>query len=300
MQKCPLAGSATGGGCRNLGEPATTMCAPMPLAASTVADYQRDGAVVLRGVFRNWIEPLATGVAALMADPSPRERSVRPADGSAPFFQDLCNWQRIEAFRAFVFDSPAARLAAALMESDTARFFHDHVLVKAPGNSTVTPWHQDQPYYCVSGERSVSFWAPLDPVDRAVSLECVPGSHLWGGKGFTPLRFDGSRLCAQHDFETMPEVDARRDELRACGWALQPGDAIAFDFRTLHGAPGNASSRSRRVFTSRWVGDGARFVRRATQGSPAFPHVRLADGAPFDAPDFPLVWPRPAAGGTTP
>jgi ectoine hydroxylase-related dioxygenase (phytanoyl-CoA dioxygenase family) len=270
----------------------------MQLSTSTVADFQRDGVVVLRGVFRDWVEPLRAGVAALMADPSSRERSVRPADGAAPFFQDLCNWQRIEPFRSFVLDSPAAPLAAGLMQSATARFFHDHVLVKAPGNSTVTPWHQDQPYYCVNGERSVSFWAPLDPVDRAVALECVASSHLWGGKGFRPMRFDGSRLYADDDFETMPDIDARRDELPIRGWSLEPGDAIAFDFRTVHGAPANTSTRSRRVFSTRWVGDGARFIRRGANGSPAFPHLALEDGAPFDAPEFPLVWPRQAPAGS--
>ncbi len=50
------------------------------------------------------------------------------------------------------------------MQSQTAKFFHEHTLVKPAGGSTVTPWHHDQPYYCVSGRQNVSFWIPLDPV----------------------------------------------------------------------------------------------------------------------------------------
>jgi ectoine hydroxylase-related dioxygenase (phytanoyl-CoA dioxygenase family) len=69
-----------------------------------------------------------------------------------------------------------------------------------------------------------------------------------------------------------------------------PGDAIAFDFRTIHGAPANASPVTRRVFSSRWVGSDARFVRRGASESPPFPHLTLKDGAPFDAPEFPLVY----------
>jgi hypothetical protein len=38
---------------------------------------------------RKWVEPLRAGVDALMADPSPPERTVRPTDGSAPFFRTL-------------------------------------------------------------------------------------------------------------------------------------------------------------------------------------------------------------------
>ena len=33
----------------------------------TIAAYQADGVVVLRGVFADWVEPLREGIAALMA-----------------------------------------------------------------------------------------------------------------------------------------------------------------------------------------------------------------------------------------
>lgn len=262
----------------------------MSVSDAAVAEFQNDGVLMLRGVFREWVEPLARGVAEVMARPSALERSYQPKDGSAPFFQDLCNWQRIPQFRAFVFESPAAQIAARLMGSPTARFFHDHVLVKRPGNSTVTPWHHDQPYYCVQGDRTVSFWTPLDPVARSVCLECVAGSHRWNIAGYRPQRFDGSPLYANERFEEMPDIDAQRHRLSLRSWDMAPGDTIAFDFRTIHGAPANTSSLARRVFSSRWVGADARFVRRGASGSPPFPHLTLEDGAPFDAPEFPLVY----------
>lgn len=252
--------------------------------------FQKNGVAVLRGVFEPWVERLRAGVDALMADPSPLERSVVPKDGSAPFFQDLCNWQRIPEFEDFVRHSDAARIAARLMRSKTARFFHDHILVKRPGSSTVTPWHQDQPYYCVEGQQSVSFWIPLDPVPRDIVMECVSGSHLWG-KGFRPMRFDGSKLYEKDDFEPMPDIEAMRDTLDIAAWSLEPGDAIAFSFRTVHGAPANTSAGMRRVFSARWVGDDAVYAKRAGRTSPPFPGLTLADGAPFDDPLFPVVYP---------
>jgi ectoine hydroxylase-related dioxygenase (phytanoyl-CoA dioxygenase family) len=254
--------------------------------------YQRDGVTVLRGVFTDWIETLREGVAALMAQPSPLERTVRPADGTAPFFQDLCNWQRIAPFKAFVLESGAARLAAQLMRSNSARFFHDHVLVKQPGGSTVTPWHQDQPYYCVQGTQSVSFWTPLDPVAREVAMECVRGSHRWG-RQFTPMRFNGTRLNEVDRFDAMPDIDADRSAFDIAGWALQPGDAIAFHFSTVHGAPGNRSAQMRRVFSSRWVGDDATYVQRGGMTSPPLRDLGLADGAPFEGAAFPVVFKAP-------
>ena len=256
-----------------------------------VERFQADGAIVLRGVFRDWVDALRAGVGKVMADPSPLERTYRPQDGSAPFFQDFCNWQRIPEFRAFAFESPAAGIAARLMRSSTARFFHDHVLVKEAGASAVTPWHQDQPYYAVEGAQSVSFWTPLDPVARDTVMECVAGSHRWG-RGFRPTRFDGTPLYAHDDFEQVPDIEAKRGELAIVGWDMEPGDAIAFSFRTVHGAPANRSARTRRAFSSRWVGDDAVFVERGGKTSPPFPDLKLKPGEPLVSPEFPLIYPR--------
>src|SRR5262249_12456306 len=149
-----------------------TMLAKLPGEAEA-DQFDRDGVILLRGIFADWVELLRQGIEELMLSPSPLERTYQPKDGSARFFQDLCNWQRIGPFREFVFNSPAAIVAARLMRSKTVRFFHDHVLVKEPGTSIVTPWHQDAPYYCVDGRQSISFWIPLDMVPRETSLECI-------------------------------------------------------------------------------------------------------------------------------
>jgi ectoine hydroxylase-related dioxygenase (phytanoyl-CoA dioxygenase family) len=257
-----------------------------------ISTFHRDGVVLLRGVFKDWIAPLTAGVAAAHAAPSALERSYQPSDGAAPFFQDFCRWSDIPEFRAYVFESPAAEIAAALMRSSTARFFHDHTLIKWPGNSTVTPWHQDEPYYCVRGQQSVSFWTPLDPVTRATALECVAGSHRWSDKGFRPERFDGTAMYAQSDFDRLPDINADRSAYEIRVWEMQPGDVVAFDFRTLHGAAANAATIPRRVFSARWVGDDARYVVRPGRTSPPFPGLQLKDGDPMNAPEFPQVWPR--------
>jgi ectoine hydroxylase-related dioxygenase (phytanoyl-CoA dioxygenase family) len=258
-----------------------------------ISQFQQNGVVFLPGVFKDWVEPLRQAVTQAMDAPSPLERSYQPKDGSAPFFQDLLTWKHIEPLRDFVLNSQAARVAAEIMNSRTARFFHDHILVKLPGTSLVTPWHQDQPYYSVRGSQSVSFWTPLDPVPQTVSLECVCGSHRWNEAGFRPRRFDGSRLYPNDDLTEMPDIESQREHLQIASYTLEPGDAIAFDFRTIHGAPGNTSTNPRRVVSTRWVGDDARWVVRQGPTSPPLPHLsHIPDGAPFDAPDFPVVYSR--------
>ena len=263
----------------------------------TIDTYQTDGVVLLKGAFTAWIDGLANGVAELMANPSEygHARTVVPKDGSAPFFQDYCNWSRIADFEQFVRQSPAAEIAAALMQSTTAKFFHEHTLVKPAGGSTVTPWHHDQPYYCVEGRQNVSFWIPLDPVAQEISLRCIRGSHLWGEE-FSPTRFNGSKLYQHGRFKELPDIDAHQEEYDIVSWALEPGDAIAFHYRTLHGARGNVTARARRVFSARWVGDDATFVDRGGVTSPPFPELTLKEGDALVSPLFPQVWPREARG----
>ncbi|MGA1456398.1 MAG: phytanoyl-CoA dioxygenase family protein, partial [Arenicellales bacterium] len=173
----------------------------------------------------------------------------------------------------------------------SARIFHDHVLVKEPGNTVRTPWHQDQPYYIVDGDQSVSFWLPLDPVPKERSAEFVGGSHRWG-KAFRPKRFDGTDLYPQDLSETVPDIDAHRAELNIKSWSTEPGDAIAFHFRTLHGAAANPSAVRRRATSIRWVGDDARFAERPGKTSPFFPDLKYRHGDPFQGDLFPVLFPR--------
>lgn len=267
------------------------MVSMLPLTEQA-ATFRENGAVVLRGVFAPWVGTLRAGIDRLMADPSPLERSYQPA-GSAPFFQDLCNWRRIPEFRDFVENSPLGRIAGELLGAHEVRFFHDHVLVKEPGTSLVTPWHQDRPYYCARGPQTISFWIPLDPVPAANALECVAGSHRWGCD-HRPMRFDGTPLYAVDDSPPMPDIDSARENYPILSWDMEPGDAVAFDFGTVHGAAATVeATHRRRVFSARLVGDDAVFVSRDGKGSPPFAHLALHDGDPLTGADFPVLYTEP-------
>lgn len=265
------------------------MAADRPhVTARDIGAFQSDGVLLLKGVFADWVDELRRGMEANISAPSWRERSVRPEDGTAAFFQDFCNWDRIPQFRRFVTESPIAAVAGTLMRSKTARLFHDHVLIKEPGSSVVTPWHHDMPYYCVDSAKTCSLWIALDPVARDCAVEYVAGSHGWG-REFRPERFNGSPLNAGDTRERIPDIDANRADFDIRGWAMQPGDAVAFTYWTVHGAPGNDSTERRRAFSVRWVGDDAVYVDRGIH-SPPFPDPGFETGEPLAGDLFPLLW----------
>jgi ectoine hydroxylase-related dioxygenase (phytanoyl-CoA dioxygenase family) len=256
----------------------------------TIAEFRDKGATVLRGVFSDWVETLRAGIDHNMRDPDPTARIYKGEKGGGRFFVDYCNWARIPEYRDFIFNSPAAAIGAELMGSAKVQLFHEHVLVKEAAAGVPTPWHQDAPYYCVDGPKTVSLWIPLDEVPRETTLEFIAGSHLWG-KSYRPQKFDGSNLNENDGLETIPDINGNRDAYEILGWAVGPGDALAFDYRTIHGAPANDSpTRQRRAFSLRLLGDDVRFVRReGIATSPPFKQVTLGDGAPLTGAEFPML-----------
>ncbi|WP_066565996.1 phytanoyl-CoA dioxygenase family protein [Snodgrassella sp. CFCC 13594] len=254
--------------------------------------FARDGAVVLRGVFKDWVETLRAGVAYNESHPGTYFRDYTPEASKGRFWADYCNWPNNASFRDFIENGPAAGIARDLMQSQRSRIFHEHVLVKNAGSGKITPWHHDGPYYPVAAKQTVSLWIPLDPVSRDSTIEFVAGSHRWG-KQFQAQSFTGDYYeHTESKEEPLPDIDANRDQYTILGWAVEPGDVVAFDYHTIHGAPGNhATDHARRVVSMRWLGDDAVYVNRGGVTSPPYPHLAatLKTGDPLPEDEFPFV-----------
>ena len=259
-------------------------------------DWERDGAVCVRGAFDQAALALATeAINACLADPSPLAIRASP-DSDGAFVEDFCNWQRIPAIEQLARTSRAAEIAAELTGSATIRLHHDHMLTKEAGTRQVTPWHQDQPYYNVDGTQCVSVWLPVDAVPRESTLEFVAGTHQ--GPWYLPRTFldEQARWFPEGSLTELPDVDvdvARDpDAWKIIGWELEPGDAVFFHFLTVHRAGGFLGPGRRRALSLRFVGDDIVHAPRRWRTSPPFPGLdaELAAGAPLDHPLFPVVW----------
>ncbi|MVO14954.1 phytanoyl-CoA dioxygenase family protein [Parasedimentitalea huanghaiensis] len=255
-----------------------------------IDQYQRDGVVLIRGLFANQVEQLRAGVAVNMEDPGPYASNNDKAGESGRFFDDYCNWTRISEFKDAIETSPVAEVAADLMGSKSVQMFHDHVLVKEPGTSMATPWHQDGPYYFVEGQQTISFWSPLDEVTNA-ALRCVAGSHRWE-KEVLPTRWVSEQDFFADDGQYMPVPDPDAEGMTVLEYPMQPGDAVAFNFKTLHGARGNTSKSRRRAFSLRLVGDDARYVERPGPTSPPYPGHEMVPGQRLRQDWFPMLLQR--------
>ena len=260
------------------------------------AAFARDGVVCVRSA----LDPAQVAVAAaaidaVLASPGPLAQVASSPDDPGAFTEDFCRWQEVPGIRQLALHSRVPALAAALTGTSRVRFYHDHVLVKEGGTRQRTPWHQDQPYYNVDGH-GVSAWIPVDPVPQDGCLELVAGSHR--GPWLMPRTFlrREAHWFPQGSLAELPDIEADRGAFDIRRFSLRPGDAIFFDFLTVHGAPGFPHPGRRRILSLRYLADDARHAPRAWRTSPLFDGLseQLAAGAPMNHPLFPVAWARQA------
>lgn len=271
------------------------------LTEAQIDDFQNDGVVLLRNaVSQDWCERLTACAEAQLNAPSQWANNPAPGAEKDRLFTDRYLWQSNDTIRDYVFHSPCAQLAAQAMRSQSARFYFDHLLIKEPQTTSVTPWHQDIPYWPFLGKQICSIWLALTPATVASSaMEFVRGSHL--DDVYYQAQVFGARDDHPNDDWTgrsqaapVPDIEANRDAYDIVGWDVEPGDAVIFSAWTLHWARGNDSATQRRVaISTRWLGDDA--IWHPHDGAdptvdPEQVNVRAGE-APTDERFFPKIWP---------
>lgn len=221
------------------------------LAPEQIEQFRADGHIMLPGVasqeevefFRDPIRAAADKHGQTGALPL----NQRDTYGKA-FLQHMNLWANDPAVRAFTLGKRFARLAAELMGVDGVRIYHDQALFKEPGGG-FTPWHQDQYYWPVDTNNTVTMWMPLVDLSEDMGiLQFASGSHGDGYLGTLPISEESEAVFDQYIRDRGMSV-WKRDSIRA-------GDATFHYGWNLHSAPGNRSDRMREVMTIIWVADG--------------------------------------------
>lgn len=260
------------------------------LDTTAISTFAENGVICVPNVLeKKWLTLLRDGIEKNNLDRGPWSCEYTQTGQSGNFWDDYCNWQRFSEYQKVLFESPLAKLAQQVMETSEVRLFHEHVLVKEAETNEETPWHHDQPYYCVDGNQLVSTWVPLDPIELKAAPRFIAGSHH--GPMYAPRNFVDHEHYEYEGYDPIPEIDEKIFSEKIISWEMQPGDVLIFHMRTLHAAGG--SSATRRAFAARWLGDDARYAKRPGPTSPPFPELEgvLQPGDPMVHKLFPIVIP---------
>ncbi len=267
---------------------ASTLDRLFALTAEQIATYRRDGCIRLSAILDPVDLACFQPVFRRLVDERTRDQlplAERGTYGRA--FQQVMNLWRVDAqAEAFVRSLRLARLAAELMEVDGVRLYHDQALFKEPGGGP-TPWHVDQHYWPLAGDKTVTVWVPLQATTLQMGpLAFIPGSQrLDLGRGLEISDVSEAEVQRQVRLADLP-VDEQPYEL---------GDVSFHAGWTFHRAGGNHSAQPREVMTMIYVADGTRVAPPAnrSQASDLASWMPGAEvGGLVDTPLNPLLWRR--------
>ena len=220
-----------------------------PLTEAQIAAFQNDGHALLRGVCSP--DEISIYREVLNRAAYPQNKETRPMEerdtyGKA-FLQIMNLWVEDEAVKKYVLARRFAKIAADLLGADGVRIYHDQALYKEAGGG-LTPWHQDQFYWPLDTDKTVTMWMPLVDVPiETGALTFASGSHREG--------FLGHLAISDESQETWDKLVKERG-YPVTNAAMQAGDATFHTGWTLHTAPGNSGLHTREVMTIIYFADG--------------------------------------------
>lgn len=173
-----------------------------------------------------------------------------------------------------------AEIARQLTGSKGMRLFHDHALLKMPGDSKPTPWHQDLTYWPMEQTGALSIWIALDDVDENNGcMMFVPKSRAIG-------KLNPIDLANPQDiFEYAKGTDI--PNTKPVMIRMKAGSCTFHDGLTFHYAHANKTDKPRRALAIIYMADGTIYNGK--------PHVvtngveDLTPGEPFRGGIFPLL-----------
>jgi ectoine hydroxylase-related dioxygenase (phytanoyl-CoA dioxygenase family) len=254
----------------------------MTVTADQVAQYQRDGAILIKGVLTpEELDLLERGVEEAHTAPGERFTRVQSPNGEGETLLEMFPSLHCPSLAKLLATGRVAELAGRLMAVSSAQLVLDQTFYKAAGYINPTPWHQDTPFLRVRGHDMARVWLSADVSPRDLTLQVVRGSHRWNVvyNTTTPqsARVVTTDEGAEFTFEGMgndalpvaPDVARYRDSFDILSWNVEPGDALVFNGNILHGADGRAHHPSaRRAFTSMWGGPELRYQHIEGNASP--------------------------------
>jgi len=215
---------------------------------NTRTDYERDGYVLIRGLFS------ADEAAALRDHYTALNEVEQPFSegGVQPNHEDpLRRFPRMmqphlgdHAAMDYLLDPRIGAVFGEIL-GDLPYGVQTMVYFKPPG-ARGQALHQDQRYLCVHPGTCVAAWMALDRCDAENGcLDVVPGSHRF--PVLCPTKADTS---VSFTSETVPVPDG----MAVVQVEMEPGDVLFFHGNLIHGSGPNASSeRFRRIIVGHYV-----------------------------------------------
>jgi len=219
------------------------------LTDNQVKEYQNNGHIFLKGLaspFEASFYRQAILDAVQKMNTEKRKMEDRDTYGKA-FLQIFNLWRQNEVLKNFVLAKRFAKVAAQLMGVEKVRLYHDQALFKEPGGGH-TPWHQDQYYWPLDTNNTITMWMPLVNITSEMGImRFASGTHKLG-------YVTSKKISDESEFFFQEFVKENNFPVIGASSA-NAGDATFHSGWTLHNAPANSSNTMREVMTIIYFAD---------------------------------------------
>ena len=264
------------------------------VGSAAIETYKQDGVICLRGAMgEDWLSVIDDAIEVFQTDEvedDERNVIVRGDGDDGAFQYTTMMWKQIPQFRKVVFESHAPDLFGSVLETRRLNFYYDFLLIKHPGcRSASTPWHQDMSYYPLHGTQIINCWIALDDIPVDTALRFIRGSHR-SGEVFRSIHFDPDRSYDEpmEERPLPPDFD-RDDQADIVTCAMDKGDALVWNARTFHSAPGNHLDRRRAALSLNFLGDDVTYFDMPGETDPPDRGEGLVEGGPMTCASFPML-----------
>ncbi len=286
------------------------MATTVDISEEQIAQYQRDGAILLRGILTaEERELLEKGLEESNTNPGKRStRATDPEGRGETFLESFPSQGANPSLKALLEIGRIPEIAGRMMRAPSAQLVLDQVFYKQAGRIIATPWHQDTPYLRVRGDDMIRVWVSADHSPRELTLQIIRGSHRWG-MVFDPQIETGGNIKNADDKGRMiqltgganrgprvPDIARYPESFDILSWDVEPGDALIFNGNMLHAAGGAENHpMRRRAYTSMWAGPELRYIEPPDNALPTLAEIKKVS-VPYgdrvgDHPDaFPIGW----------
>jgi ectoine hydroxylase-related dioxygenase (phytanoyl-CoA dioxygenase family) len=215
---------------------------PYAIGPDQIGDFRRNGFVRLKQVFSaEELQHYGAEITRLTLDLNKQTRPLEERSTYGKAFLQITNlWEQGGLAREFIFGKRLAGIAAALLEVEGVRLYHDQSLMKEPGGG-FTPAHADQFYWPLASDRSITAWVPL----QAVPAEMGPVGFYSGSHKFE----FGRDLAISDESERLVTEQMEAQGFPLVNDPFELGEVSFHSGWTFHRAGPNLTDRPRSVMT---------------------------------------------------
>ncbi len=232
------------------------------LNEQSITSFQENGHVYLPNILKEEeLNPYRLAILNWAENFKKNQKPISERDTYGKAFLQMMNlWEDDAQIKEFSMCEGFGQIAAKLLGVKSVRLYHDQALFKEPGGGH-TPWHQDQYYWPIDTDKTVTMWMPLVDIDEGMGMLTFASNTQTVQLPAMKISDESENLIGDFVKKNQFPIVAQK--------TMKAGDATFHMGWTLHAAPGNSTQKMREVMTLIFMDADAKVIQPKNENQEA-------------------------------